>query len=168
MHYITEPLNSNPKKSDFCCNEKLVDDYFHLQAKQDVKRKLSACFVITTFENQVIGYYTLSSNSINRELLPERIIKKLPNSYLNLPVTLLGRLAIDINFKGKNLGEQLLIDALTRCYFTSINSIGSIAVIVDPINENAMRFYSKYGFETIPSNGKMFLVMESISKLVNL
>src|SRR4051794_35311703 len=116
MNYLTKPLNSLHKKSDFTCGRKLLDDYFQTQARQDVKRKLSVCFVLAEGDNKVKGYYTLSSTSVNRELLPESIIKKLPPSYHNLPATLLGRLAIDYAYKGQKLGELLLIEALKRSY----------------------------------------------------
>src|SRR6266540_383874 len=64
-------------KRNFNCNKSLLDNYLHAQAKQDVKRKLSACFILADDENNVKGYYTLSSTSIQRELLPESIIRKL-------------------------------------------------------------------------------------------
>ena len=164
MNYLTEPLNSLHKKKDFTCGKKLLDDYFQTQARQDVKRKLSVCFVLAEVDNKVKGYYTLSSTSVNRELLPESIIKKLPPSYHNLPATLLGRLAIDNAYKGQKLGELLLIEALKRSYEISVNNIGSMAVIVDPIDDEAVQFYTKYGFMLLDS-GKMFIPMETISEL---
>lgn len=167
MNYLTEPLNSSHKKKDFTCGKKLLDDYFQTQAKQDVKRKLSACFVLADEDNKVKGYYTLSSTAVNRELLPEDIIKKLPPTYHNLPATLLGRLAIDNNYKGQKLGELLLIEALKKSYEISQNSIGSMAVIVDPIDDDAIQFYTKYGFIRLTDSGKMFIPMETISELFN-
>ena len=164
MSYLTEPLHSSHQKAEFDCGQKLLNDYLHTQAKQDVKRRLSACFILAE-HNKVKGYYTLSSASIQRELLPEAIIKKLPPSYHHLPATLLGRLAIDNSFKGQGLGELILIDALKRSYNTSLSSIGSMAIIVDPIDENAVKFYKKYGFILLPDSGKMFIAMETISGL---
>ncbi len=43
--------------------------------------------------------------------------------------------------------------------------IRSLAVVVDPINEEAILFYRKYGFIQPPDSGKMFLPMKTISKL---
>ena len=165
MNYLTEPLNSLHNKRNFSCGNKLLDDYFQTQVKQDVKRKLSACFVLADEDNNVKGYYTLSSTSVNRGLLPENIIKKLPPSYYNLPATLLGRLAIENIYKRQKLGELLLIDALKRSYEASLNSVGSMAVIVDPIDDNAIQFYRKYGFTLLADSGKMFILMETISEL---
>ncbi len=132
MNYITVPLDSSHKKRNFNCNKSLLDNYLHAQAKQDVKRKLSACFILADDENNV---------------------------------KVLGRLAVDNLYKGQGLGELLLIEALKRSYYTSINSVASMAVIVDPIDDDAVKFYNKYGFILLPDSGKMFISMETISEL---
>jgi predicted GNAT family N-acyltransferase len=164
MSYLTILLNASHKKKDFNCGKPLLDDYLYMQAKQDVKRRLSACFVLEGDQGIVKGYYTLSSASIKKDTLPETIVKKLPPAYGDLPVTLLGRLAIDNTYRGQRLGELLLLDALRRCYDASLN-IGSMAVIVDPIDNDAVQFYLKYGFIALPDSGKMFIPMVTVSEL---
>lgn len=164
MTYLTELLSSEHIKEHFDCGQQLLSQYLHKQAKQDVKRQLTACFVILNDRNEVKGYYTLSNAGIERPLLPAEISKKLPPSYESLPVTLLGRLARDIIYHGERLGELLLLDALKRCYDASLN-IGSMAVVVDPIDEAARNFYLKYGFIDLPDSGKMFLSMKTIASL---
>lgn len=158
------PLNSSHKKGSFRCGKELLDSYLHTQAKQDVKRKLAGCFILADDANNVKGYYTLSSTAIPRDTIPEELRKKLPPSYKDLPATLLGRLAVDINYQGQRIGEFLLIDALKKSYELS-DKIGSIAVIVDPIDEAAVKFYLKFGFVLLPDSGKMFLSMTAISEL---
>lgn len=165
MSYLTEPLNTLHKKNNFNCGKTLLDNYLHTQAKKDVKRMLSACFILADEDNNVKGYYTLSGTAIRREQLPENIIKKLPSSYHNLPATLLGKLAVDNTYKGQRLGELLLMDALKKSYESSFSSIGSIAIIVDPIDEQAVQFYKKYGFILLADSGKMFIPMETVSGL---
>tara|TARA_R110001583_G_scaffold193707_1_gene362789 strand:+ start:982 stop:1485 length:504 start_codon:yes stop_codon:yes gene_type:complete len=165
MSQISEPLNSAHKKSDFSCGKEMLDRYIQEQASQDVKRKLSACFVVNDVETNLLkGYYTLSNNSIPIELVPNQIQKKLPRSYKSIPTTLIGRLAIDNKFQGQGIGKLILIDALKRSYEIS-KTIGSFAVIVDPIDQNAENFYDKYGFIKLPDSGKMFLPMKTISQL---
>jgi predicted GNAT family N-acyltransferase len=114
MSYITAILSTKHSKENFKCGKEMLDNYLHFQAKQDVKRKLTACFILSSNEITVKGYYTLSNTSVNREFLPDGIIKKLPPLYKHLPATLLGRLAVDINYKGQGLGTNLLMDALRR------------------------------------------------------
>lgn len=165
MSQISESLNSVHKKSDFSCGKEMLDDYLHKQANQDIKRKLSACFVVKEEQTELVkGYYTLSNNSIHLEDIPDNIKKKLPRSYTTIPTTLLGRLAIDNNFQGQGLGKLILIDALKRSFELS-KTIGSFAVVVDPIDEEAERFYDKYGFLKLPDSGKMFLPMKTIGQL---
>ena len=162
---ITESLKSNHNKQKFCCGNSVLDSYLQRQAGQDVKRKLAVCFVLLDKTiHSIKGYYTLSNNSIALELVPDNFRRKLPTSYKSIPTTLLGRLAVDNNHKGQGLGKLLLIDALKRCFLIS-KSIGSYAVIVDPLDKEAESFYFKYGFIKLPDSGKMFLPMETIGQL---
>jgi predicted GNAT family N-acyltransferase len=158
-------LEKTHNRKSFACEEQLLTDYIKKQVTQDIKKKLAVCFVATDKDQNVIGYYTLTSESLGRELIPENYFKKIPKNY-NAPVILLGRLARDIKLKGTGLGEHLLIDALFRAYTLSEESIGAMAVIVDPISEFALRFYKKYGFEQLPDSEKLFLPMHVIKQLI--
>jgi GNAT superfamily N-acetyltransferase len=165
MTFLTEILQTSHKKELFSCGKSMLDDYLHHQASQDIRKKLSVCFVMPDMENDFIkGYYTLSNNSIPPEMIPDDIRRKLPKSYSTLPTTLLGRLAVDSKYHGTGLGRLLLIDALHRS-FEAAKSIGSIAVVVDPIDLEAEGFYKKYGFILLPDSKKMFLPMKTISFL---
>ncbi|WP_312555431.1 GNAT family N-acetyltransferase [Empedobacter brevis] len=157
-------LEKKYDKSKFTCGYELLDNYIRRQAKQDVNRDLSACFVLVDENDIVKGYYTLSANSIKREEFSDDLVKKLPPSYSELPTILLGRLAIDESIKRKGYGEKILLDALNRSLLIS-ESMGSIAVVVDPIDELAQNFYSQYGFILLPTSGKMFLPMKTIKEM---
>jgi len=158
-------LEKAHNKTVFDCGKEILNNYLQKQVNQDVKRKLAVCFVLIDDNNLVKGYYTLSNSSILQSEIPPNISKKLPNAYTNIPVTLLGRLAIDKTIIKKGQGEFLLIDALKQSYLVSKNAIGSLAVIVDPIDETAVLFYKKYGFIMLPDSGKMFLSMNTITQL---
>ena len=165
MTFLTIPLDSTHDKNSFSCGKDLLDNYFWKQAKQDVKRKLAACFVSIDQESvKVKGYYTLSSNSISNDLIPDFFKKNLPNSYSSIPTILLGRLAVDKRFQGQGFGAMILIDALKRCFEIS-DSVGAFAVIVDPLDDAAELFYQKYGFIKLPDSGKMFLAMRTVREL---
>jgi ribosomal protein S18 acetylase RimI-like enzyme len=164
MKLQIQALEKKYDKTLFDCGHSLLDEYIKKQAKQDVNRDLSACFVLVDDKNVVKGFYTLSANSIKRDDFPEPLQRKLPPSYNDIPTILLGRLAIDKTAKGNGFGEILLLDALTRSLKIS-ESLGTIAVIVDPIDERAQNFYSKYGFILLPTSGKMFLPMKTIKDI---
>ena len=97
-------------------------------------------------------------------MLPDEIKKKLPPSYIDLPTVLLARLAVSNSYHRQGLGEAMLIDALKRSYYASLQ-VGSMAVIVDPLDEEAKQFYEKYNFINLPGSGKMFLPMATIAQL---
>ncbi|MCC5923898.1 MAG: GNAT family N-acetyltransferase [Crocinitomicaceae bacterium] len=162
-----ERLQKHHDRTDFNCEEESLTLYIKTQVSQDVKKKLAVCFVGVDNHNKILGYYTLTSESLGREMLPDSHISKVPKNY-NAPVILLGRLARDISQKGKGIGELLLIDALLRSYRLSNESIGAMAVVVDPINQNAIDFYKEYGFIQLPDSEKMFLPMKIIAKLTTL
>ncbi|HRO45846.1 GNAT family N-acetyltransferase [Agriterribacter sp.] len=163
MSYITVPLDTSHNKENFNCGKPLLNSCLHKQAKQAVKRRLSACFILRDGK-EIKGYYTLSTASVEKRMLPQEIIKKLPPSYNDLPAILLGRLAINRSYQGQGLGELILMDALKRSYFASMQ-VGSMAVIVDPLDEEAVRFYKQYDFILLSDSGKMFLPMATIVSL---
>lgn len=118
-------------------------------------------------EDRIAGYYTLSADNIDARDLPEGIVNQ-----LNLPrypyigATLIGRLARDLSYKGRGVGELLLVDALHRSLSMSRN-IASAAVVVDAKDENAHQFYVGFGFIPFPDSKKrrLFLPMATIEKI---
>lgn len=163
MTYKTVRLSTPHKREDFSCGKEPLDSYFKRQVNQDIKRKLSACFVLEGDDHIVKGFYTLSNDIVPLAIVPEKVRKKMPTSYANLPTTLMGRLAVDTRFRRQGLGELLLMDALQRCYNLS-EQIGSMAVIVDPLDNEAVAFYKQYGFIALES-GRMFLPMKTVGSL---
>ena len=106
----------------------------------------------------------MANSSIPLHLVPAELQIKLPKSYVSIPATLLGRLAIDLRYQGKGIGKLLLMDALYRSYENS-NHMGSFAVVVDPLDLEAENFYLRYGFIKLPDSGKMFLAMKTLKYL---
>lgn len=163
MKLKIERLHSNSVKKNFECGNSMLDNYIRTQAKQDVNKDLSVCFVLSGEDNVVKGYYTISASSVLKDNYPDES-RRLPPSYETLPAILLGRLAVDKSIQKQGFGEILLFDSLKRSFEIS-QSLGTIAVIVDPIDENAEKFYSSYGFILLPGTGKMFLSMKTIKAL---
>ncbi|MFY7849477.1 MAG: GNAT family N-acetyltransferase [Bacteroidia bacterium] len=165
MKTTTKVLTAAHRKETFDCGTPTLNQYLQQLAGQDMKRKLSVCFVLPDSNSEgIMGYYTLSNNGIPLDVLPPERRKKLPSSYTNIPVTLLGRLAVDKRFQGRGLGKWLLMDALKRSLDVSL-SIASYAVIVDPLDPVAEMFYAKYGFIKLPDSGRMFLSMKTIGEV---
>ena len=165
MKQQIELLSKKHNKKEFDCGKEILDNYFQNQASQDVQRNLSACFVWEDMDSGLIkGFYTLSNNGIPLNFIPDKWRKTLPRSYTSIPATLLGRLAVDNRFQGKGIGQILLIDALKRSYDIS-DEIGSFAVVVDPLDDEAEKFYEKFGFIKLPDSKKMFIAMKTLKSL---
>ena len=76
----------------------------------------------------------------------------------------MGRLAVDLKYRGQRLGEILLMDGLKRSFALS-SQVGSFAVVVDA-KEDAVEFYGRYGFLQLLPGNRMFIPMRTIEKLV--
>ena len=148
------------KRDKFDCGKEPLNNYIQRNATKDVKNGTCTCFIIKNEDEEVIGYYTLSTESIPIEDAPVQFQKKIKYKYV--PVILLGRLAIDKNHFGKGLGKLLLVNSLKRSLDVATNHVGAVAVIVDPIDEEAKQYYLKYGFIVLPDSGRMFMSIKTI------
>lgn len=163
--YRIEILGKAHDRTGFSCGAEALDRYLQQQARQDAEKNVAAPFVLVEPPSKkVVGYYTLSSSAVDLQELPADIAKKLPR-YPYMPVTLLGRLAVDQRGKGKGLGEFLLMDALYRS-LQAAGQISAMAVFVDAKDAQAKAFYARYGFIALQAHPmRLFLSMKTIEKL---
>ena len=99
----------------------------------------------------ILGFYTLSSSSIEFDSLPDDLNKKLPPNRA-IPATLLGQLAIDVSVQNRGLGSMLLYDAIKNAK-TSSKNVATYALVTDPIDEAAERFYMGKNFCKLKKSG---------------
>lgn len=144
--YVIEPLDMQKHdRAAFSSGVAPLDTYLKNQANQEVKKRIAATYVLCEQDSRaIIGYYTISTASIETTQLPEDITKRLPR-YTALPAMLIGRLAVDQRYRGRRLGEYLLVNALKRCFKLS-QEIAAMAVLVDAKDEGSAKFYERYGF----------------------
>ena len=141
---VIEPLGRQHDRTAFSCGLPELDRYLARQAGQDVRRRIARVFVCTAGNsNVVLGFYTLSALSIDLTSLPEELSRKLPRH--PVPCALIGRLAVDRSAHGTGLGRMLLADAVKRV--TAVGeTVAMHALIVDAANDDAKRFYERFGF----------------------
>lgn len=164
--WMIEPLGRYHDRAAFSCEEDSLTRYLKEQASQDAKRHVAAPFVAVTEDDPktVLGYYTLSATNVELKDVPDTLARKLPR-YPLVPATLLGRLARDQMYKGKGLGEFLLLDAIHRAVLHS-SDIASAAIIVDAINAKAVSFYKHFNFMMLADRpDKLFLPMATATEL---
>jgi len=146
-----EPLSPDHDRLQFSSGSDALDRYFREQASQDIKRRVATCFVaVSTVNQDVAAYYTLTATSIALSALSPEIARKLPRHPV-VPAVLLGRLAVARHYQGQGLGGILLADALKR---TSRAEFGVFAMVVDAKDEPAQRFYEHYGFTLLSDEAR--------------
>jgi ribosomal protein S18 acetylase RimI-like enzyme len=140
-------LHTSHERTGFDSGSEALDSYFRQQVSQDIRRRVTACYVALTSERRVAGYYTLASAAVLLSELPSSVSKRLPR-YPSVPAVRMGRLAVDRGFKGIGLGGALLADALDRA---ARAEIAAYTLIVDAKDESAAAFYRHHGFVPLPS-----------------
>ncbi len=156
------PIDQAHDRKTFNSGSEPLDSYFRERVTQDVRRKVTACFVALWNDGRIAGYYTLASASVFLGDLPAKLIKKLPR-YPSVPAVRMGRLAVDQAFKGQGLGGALLADALTRVIRSEI---AAYALVVDAKDNTAADFYRHHGFlETASKPLTLFLPLASVKAL---
>jgi len=148
-------LAAGHDRAGFSCGVEALDRYFREQVGQDIKRRATACYVaLDPAAGKVAGYYTLAAAGVPLADLPESLVKRLPR-YPLVPVARLGRLAIDLAYRGQKLGGALVWDAVMR----SLRSeVAVAALVVDAKDETAKAFYEHLGFVALSSDGKQLVL----------
>src|SRR5919205_3115958 len=129
--YEIEPLGREHDRAAFSCGVEALDRYLKHQASQDMRRNVAMVFVLRSDATPaaIAGYYTLSASVLLPDSLPAEVAKRYPR-YDELPAVLLGRLAVDLRYRGQGLGELLLLSALRRSLGLR-TEMGIVAVRVD-------------------------------------
>ncbi len=145
MDILINLLDSTVDRNNFDCGIENLNQYLARYALQNDKKSIGKTFVAVSHENRkkVLGYYTVSMAQVELQDLPREMQKGLPR--YPVPAMRIGRLAIDLSAQGKGIGSFLLRDALLRALSLS-SEVGTHCVLVDAIDENAKRFYLRYGF----------------------
>jgi GNAT superfamily N-acetyltransferase len=152
--------------SQFDCGDEPLNNYLRRHAwinQQKSSIGVTYAAVDEVAPQAVLGYFTLATSSIPRDLLPKKLTRGLPP--YDLPLILLARLAVDKRFAGRGLGRSLLCEAF-RISLQVAEEVGCRAIVTDAYR-NKVAWYAKYGF--VPIEGvaedepqKMFLDIRTI------
>lgn len=157
-------LGPSHDRTSFDCGHPVLNDWLGQRAGQFEKRDLARTYAGTrTGSSIVLGYYAISNHRVAHETLPGGEAKGLPR--LDVPVVLLGRLAVDRTAQGQGLGSLLLVDALWRAQHLA-EQVGIRAVEVDAVDDAARQFYRRFGFVSLLDDpNHLFLSTQVIRKL---
>jgi GNAT superfamily N-acetyltransferase len=154
-----EPLSAADDAGAFDCGNDLLNDWLRDQAVRSEGRPARTYAVKDGA--RVVGYYCLATAGVAREGVPRKIRQGLPRL---VPVMILGRLAVDLNYQRRGIGRGLLKDALLRTLQVS-REVGVRAMLVHAIDEEAKAFYAAHGFIEFPAGTRtLFLPVETIAR----
>ncbi len=139
-----ESLTANHETGSFDCGKSPLNSFIRQHATINNERGVSRVYVaIRDTDQRVLAYYASSAGTFLRDHLPPDDQSGLPR--YPLPTVHLGRLAVDLSCRGQRLGELLLFHFLkTACDVAE--RIGVFAVDLFSKDDDAKRFYLKYGF----------------------
>lgn len=153
--FRVDVLGSAHVRDGFSCGIDALDSYLARQATQDVRRRVSACYVaVEIISGKIAGYYTLAAGGVPLTDLPPTLSKRLPR-YPSVPVARVGRLAVDQAFHGQKLGGALVADAAMRALRSEL---AVFALVVDAKDDQAVAFYRHHGFESFGGESRQLVL----------
>lgn len=152
------PLAASHDLGPFDCGEPALDHWLKQRALRNESR-FSRTYVVCD-GNRVAAYFCISAGAVERAAAPGRVRRNAPDS---VPVSVIGRLAVDRAYAGRGLGAAILADALRRIAAAS-QTIGIGAVLVQAKDEAAKRFYLACAeFQEFPAESRtLFLPIETV------
>ncbi len=113
-------------------------------------------------DDRVIGFYTLAVGEVSCADAPARLTKGLARH--PVPIMLLARLAVSIDWQGKGIGSGLLKDAMRRTLLAA-DIAGIRAFAVHAKDAAARTFYEHFDFVPSPTDPMhLFILLKDIRK----
>ncbi len=150
-----EPLLAGHKLDDFDCGKPALNDWLIRHARQAQSSGSARTFVAAEAE-RVAGFFSLTVGQVDTLEAPERIRKGM--GHYPIPVVILARLGVSVQDQGRGVGIGLLKDAIRRALMIS-DQAGIRALLTHPMDEEAVRFYSRFGFEPSPLREDQLLLL---------
>jgi GNAT superfamily N-acetyltransferase len=147
LHDISQFQNGQHPSLDEWLREKALASE-GLSARTYVVRDAASSF-------RVVGYHAISASLEQRIALPSAKLRRgMPDQ---VPLLLIGRLAVDRAFQGLGLGANLLADAVRRC-LAAADIAGARAIVAHAIDGRAADFYQRHGFLVSPVGERLMVL----------
>ena len=150
-----EPLGPHHRLEGFDCGKPSLNEWLLRHARQAQSSGSARTFVVTD-DGRVAGYFSLTVGQVDTLEAPERLRKGM--GLYPIPVVILARLAVDQRDRRRGLGVGMLKDAIRRTFVVA-EQAGIRALLTQPIDEDASRFYRRFGFEASPLREQQLLLL---------
>lgn len=150
-----EALNTGHCILPFDCGKPVLNDWLVRHARQAQASGSAKTFVVVD-KDRIVGYFSLTVGQVDTLEAPERIRKGM--GQYPIPVVVLARLAVSLHHQGHGIGRGLLQDAIRRTLVMAEHA-GIRALLAHPIDEDAARFYLRFGFVASPLCERQLLLL---------
>jgi GNAT superfamily N-acetyltransferase len=158
-----EKLARHHPIDDFDCGNEALNRFLIRFAFPNQQANASQTYVGSA-DDQIIGFYTLVVSEVGYQDAPERLKKGLARH--PVPLMLLARLAVSLNWQGKGIGAGLLKNAMQRTLQAA--DIGGIrAFATHAKTDQARGFYEHFGFIPSPTDPlHLFILIKDIQRMI--
>lgn len=137
----------------FSCRDKEITAFFNKDYADYAYQLLGKSYCFVEQDNRsIVCAFTVANSSIRVDLLPNNRRNKLNRGIPNekrrpqYPAVLVGQLAVNENYKGIHIGDELL-DAIKSWFIEPLNKTGCRYIVVDAVNHPKIcSFYQNNGF----------------------
>ncbi len=150
-----EPLGTQHRLEGFDCGKPALNDWLLHHARQAQGSGSAKTFIVAD-DDRVAGYFSLTVGQVDTLEAPERIRKGMGK--YPVPVVILARLAVSTQDQGRGIGFGLLQDAIRRTMLIA-EQAGIRAMLSHPLDEEAARFYTHFGFIASPLREQQLLLL---------
>jgi len=150
-----EPLGVRHRLESFDCGKPALNDWLLRHARQAQGSGSAKTFVVAD-DDRVAGYFSLTVGQVDTLEVPERMRKGM--GQYPVPVVILARLAVSAPDQGRGIGFGMLQDAIRRTLLIA-EQAGLRAMLTHPIDEQASRFYARFGFVVSPLRERQLLLL---------
>ena len=151
-----QPLAGHHRLEGFDCGKPALNDWLWRHARQAQGSGSAKTFVVAEDDGRVAGYFSLTVGQVDTLEVPERIRKGM--GQYPVPVVILARLAVSQQDQGRGIGLGLLQDAIRRTMLMA-EQAGIRAMMTHPIDEDAAKFYTRFGFIASPLREQQLLLL---------
>ncbi|MDT3441274.1 MULTISPECIES: GNAT family N-acetyltransferase [unclassified Pseudofrankia] len=160
--FVSEALGASHIADHFESGQPELDDWLRRHAPATESRRTGRTFVWSA-DGRVVAYYTIAAHLLMRDDLPRALGRGNP---VQIPAVLLAKLALDKTLQGQGFGGLLLADAVDRIV-EAARTVAARFIVVDAIDEQAISFYVKYGFVSVPSTNRLVKRMSAAAAQVS-
>ena len=150
-----QALHAKHRLDDFDCGKPALNDWLVRHALQ-AQASGSARTCVVVEGDRVVGYFSLAVGQADAMEVPDRVRKGMGG--YPIPVVILARLAVSSKDQGKGIGIGMLQEAIRRT-MSIADQAGVRALLTHPIDEEASRFYRRFGFESSPIREQQLLLL---------